>query len=512
MTSRTPPSKRHHLPWSMMTNSTTAKLNKSSNTSSSVGSASGANRRGDNNNSNMQSSCFTGGRLNQIFVITCMAIFSLQLLSSFLSWQQNHHDSIAIARRTTTGRFPLANTDGNGNDRQQRLVDLNPIASYSSTVRGGGGLNRYYLTKKKSANINNNEPPPKIVGRLQQQQLQPSSSLLLEHQQEEQEALEFYPSDNRRYGAPQHSRRLRVLFGIITADFKNDQAYRKRHRMLFELWNDTRVCSLPDFKAKPLSERYECEIIYTFVMAANPDASPELVDESRPFEVQRPIRGGVCTDLNEPDMTLLNIRENMNEGKSQTWMYYGAKIAREYDLDYVTKCDADAILHLHEFFMFAYKHMPPAPYNRNMYIGALRDKAYWPRHETDEERIRFESYFGNVFEGVHLYVAGQMYIMSTDLSHFIGEEALRSNCSYCEGHEDHDISAMAFHAPEPVKLVVVGRPMRFWEHPVKGEPRWRRIWARETARVAGIPFEGKMFMNNSTFDALVKREDKQRRN
>ena len=184
-------------------------------------------------------------------------------------------------------------------------------------------------------------------------------------------------------------------------------------------------------------------------------------------------------------------------------MKAGAEIAEEYDLDYVVKCDADAMLHLHEFFQFAYKHLPPAPYNKHMYVGALRDKAYWPRHTTEAERIRFESYFGNNFEGVHLYVAGQIYIVSTDLAKFIGQEALTNKCSYCEGHEDHDISAMAFHSPEPVKLVVIGRSHRFWEHPVKGEPRWRRIWARETARMQGVPFEGKLFFTNSTLDDVL---------
>jgi Galactosyltransferase len=305
-----------------------------------------------------------------------------------------------------------------------------------------------------------------------------------------------------RVGSSPHNGRLRVLVGILSADFFNDQVYRKRHRTLFRLWNDPRVCSLPEFKTKPLSERYVCELIYTFVVGANPKASPELVDNSRPFEVNRPITG-VSRDLNEPDMTLLNIRENMNEGKSQTWMYYGATIAEEYDLDYVAKCDADSIFHLHEFFHFAYKNMPPAPYNSMMYIGALRDKAYWPKHATEKERIQFESYFGMNYDGVHLYIAGQLYILATDLAKYVGKEALANNCSYCEGHEDHDISAMAFHSPEPIKMVVIGRSHRFWEHPVKGEPRWKRILAREQARMSGQPFEGKLFTTNSSiFDVL----------
>ena len=110
-----------------------------------------------------------------------------------------------------------------------------------------------------------------------------------------------------KFGPPKHSRRLRVLFGILTADFKGDESYRKRHRTLFKIWNDPRVCSLPEFKSRPLEDRYECELIYTFVIAANPNATTELVNESRPFEVERPITG-TCKDLNEPDMTLLNIR------------------------------------------------------------------------------------------------------------------------------------------------------------------------------------------------------------
>jgi hypothetical protein len=341
-----------------------------------------------------------------------------------------------------------------------------------------------------------------------------NSNTQQQQQQQRQVSSENYDTNNHdnheivslpakyRIGATPHNGRLRVLVGIVSADFFNDQVYRKRHRELFKLWNDERVCSLPEFKSKPLQERYVCELIYTFVIGANPNTTPELVDHSRPFEVQRPITG-TSRDLNEPDMTLLNIRENMNEGKSQTWMYYGAMIAEEYDIDYVAKCDADSMLHLHEFFHFAYKNMPPAPYNTMMYIGALRDKAYWPKHTTDKERVQYESYFGKVYDGVHLYVAGQLYIMATDLAKFVGQEALRNKCSYCEGHEDHDISTMAFHSPEPIKLVVIGRTHRFWEHPVKGEPRWKRIWAREQARMAGIEFEGRLFTTNSTIHDVL---------
>lgn len=302
---------------------------------------------------------------------------------------------------------------------------------------------------------------------------------------------------------PSTSSKLRILVGILSADFYNDSVYRKRHRELFKLWNDPRVCSLPDFKQRTVVERDVCEFIYTFVIGAGNETTPtELLDDSRPMEVERPIKG-ITKDLNKDDVTLLNIKENMNEGKSQTWIKYASEIAEQYNIDYVAKCDADTIFHLHEFFHFAYKNMPPSPYNKGMFIGALRDKAYWPRHTTDEERVRYESYFGKYFEGVHLYIAGQIYIMSIDVAKFIGKEALDNKCSYCEGHEDHDISTMAFYNPEPIKLVCIGRHQRFWEHPVKGEPRWKRIWARETARMSGIPFEDKLFTKNSTIDIVL---------
>lgn len=172
------------------------------------------------------------GRLNQIFILTCVASFLLQLFGSIVSWSgQNGHSSHLEAPHL-----------------------LNPKNSF-----------RRQLTNMESASVG-------------------SHSL----------------------GAPRHDGRLRILLGILTADFSNDQAYRKRHRDLFELWNDERVCSLPDFKRLSIDERYRCEIIYTFVMGGNPDAPPILVDDSRPMFVTKPIKG-MSRDVNDPDVTLVSL-------------------------------------------------------------------------------------------------------------------------------------------------------------------------------------------------------------
>jgi len=229
--SPTPPSKRHHLPFAM---------------------------DGKSYRTSMSQRC--GGKLNQVFLATCVASFFLQLFASFVSWNGGHSISSGEILLMEPPQLRL------GNDARKLSVDTGYAA--------------------------------------EQEAVEPESA-----QAPESTAAQLPP--NRALGPPPHSRRLRVLMGIVTADFKNDHAYRKRHRSLFGLWNDPRVCSLPDFKSLPVEERYECEIIYTFVMGANPEASPELVDDSRPPEVTRPIKG-LCPDLNEPDMTLLNIRENMN--------------------------------------------------------------------------------------------------------------------------------------------------------------------------------------------------------
>ena len=105
---------------------------------------------------------------------------------------------------------------------------------------------------------------------------------------------------------------------------------------------------------------------------------------------------------------LVTHSENMNEGKSQTFLYFSSLLMEKYGIDYAMKCDADSILHLHDYFLFAHRNLPPAPYNTNIYVGALRDKAYWPKH-SEEEIDRFESFFGTEFEGVHLYLYVHTY-------------------------------------------------------------------------------------------------------
>ena len=94
----------------------------------------------------------------------------------------------------------------------------------------------------------------------------------------------------------------------------------------------------------------------------------------------------------------------MNQGKSQTFLYFASTLMDKYDgIDYAMKCDADSILHLHVFFTFAYHHLPPKPYNTGIYAGAIRDKITWDKHKAQDVQ-QFESHYLKEYDGVHLYL------------------------------------------------------------------------------------------------------------
>jgi hypothetical protein len=160
--------------------------------------------------------------------------------------------------------------------------------------------------------------------------------------------------------------------------------------------------------------------------------------------------------------------ENMNDGKSESFVYFASVMMKRHNIDYAMKLDADSILHLHDYLAFAHVNLPPYPYYKRIFAGALRNKYHWPKLDSQEVYNRKEHYWKQELESVHLYLAGQCYILSRDLVEWVVAEAPRSWNTYREGHEDHDVSAMALRSPRPVTMITISKTQRFWEHPVKG--------------------------------------------
>lgn len=104
-------------------------------------------------------------------------------------------------------------------------------------------------------------------------------------------------------------RRSRTLIGILSADTRTDYSYRRRHRQLFQIWNDTRVCSLAELKQLPEWNRKQCQLVYTFVIGAatDPDSPTFIVNASIPLYRQDPLPS-TQPDVNQDDVTLLNIK------------------------------------------------------------------------------------------------------------------------------------------------------------------------------------------------------------
>jgi hypothetical protein len=103
-------------------------------------------------------------------------------------------------------------------------------------------------------------------------------------------------------------RYAKMFVGIFSSDSFNGCTYRKRHRELFQIWNDTRVCSLPEYQSRSEEEREPCQLIYTFVVGGGDKTAPtEITDNSTQLFVEKPIKA-YRDDVNDPDVTLLNIK------------------------------------------------------------------------------------------------------------------------------------------------------------------------------------------------------------
>lgn len=138
----------------------------------------------------------------------------------------------------------------------------------------------------------------------------------------------------------------RFLLGIFTTI--EEVARRKRLRQyIFQNpeRGDERVCSLNDFLQWEQDGRpNSCQVVYTFVLGMNPNAPTIHLDSGgKPILFPWDIPG------REDDVTYLNIKENMNDGKTPTWFKYGAQLSPKYGpptFDYIAKLDSDTLISL----------------------------------------------------------------------------------------------------------------------------------------------------------------------
>jgi hypothetical protein len=286
---------------------------------------------------------------------------------------------------------------------------------------------------------------------------------------------------------PPREGKARVLMGIFCRSIV-DKQYQEMFRLLFDL--SPLVCSLGRYEQDLLQgTESRCQLIYTFVIGGNEDTldgPTELLDDRIPILLKK-----------GDDYVVLNIQENMNSGKSQTWFYFASTIMNnepKLNFYYIGKLDTDSMPYLDKYFDFADNYLPPSPYNLRTMVALFFDKAWWKNNNTTKERFFSEYYSGNSkgnLVGMHVYPLGQLYILSKDLVSGVAAIARLSATGsakyvYSEGIEDHDIGAMAYISAEgkPMNLVQLSQSSVFWRHGVKFRKRkwWTDIWTNEINR------------------------------
>ena len=246
---------------------------------------------------------------------------------------------------------------------------------------------------------------------------------------------------------PHIGRTSTVLLGIFS--MASEKAARRRDLIRDTYLQDGsgKICSLEQFKEQREQNDHDardCQIAYTFVIGAGGDSRPTDHGDLEPLTLETDANGE-----NEGDCTYLNIKENMETGKSPTYIKFAASLAAEYELDYVAKIDDDSLLGVDAFMSFINENLPPSPYNRRIYGGRMIMTTLYP------------------FSG--FYPMGQFYIMSSDLALYVGVELSASKRREMAFEiEDLDMAVYIYSHPYPIKLVDPSNRI-FWIHPLKKE-------------------------------------------
>ena len=104
----------------------------------------------------------------------------------------------------------------------------------------------------------------------------------------------------------------RVLVGIFTQDDATGYEQRQAYRRMIRNMNDKRVCALDEYlkSSSPSSTSESCSLVHTFVVGQMTGTTTEIVDETvTPLTLRQQVEtSSQGTDLNQPDVTRLNIR------------------------------------------------------------------------------------------------------------------------------------------------------------------------------------------------------------
>jgi hypothetical protein len=240
------------------------------------------------------------------------------------------------------------------------------------------------------------------------------------------------------------------VWGILSVlgDVKRRQMIRETYlRYYKDLGDNDRICSLNDIVRKRIP--YEnCQVAYVFVVAGNPQGPTELVHPNASFPMT--IHDSNFT-TKEEDVVILNIKENMEDGKSQTWFKYASMVVKDYpSFDYVSKVDSDTLVFLPNFLEFAHLSLPKERPVRRVYGGVQFFNTSCDINEENHPHPCPLPLLGD------MYMSGSFYWMSADLAAFVASDAV-DRAKLTIRHEDVDMGNFVFSHPQKINAINVHR-------------------------------------------------------
>lgn len=267
-------------------------------------------------------------------------------------------------------------------------------------------------------------------------------------------AIKYFDSTTKTPGP-------RLLLGIFTMDNAIEKERRAAVRETYlAYYNDSptpdRICSLSDLLSGSLPNNgMDCQMAYTFVLGSNPEGHTELVSSNTPTPILCP--QSPMPLKNETDITHLNIRENMEDGKSPTWFNYAMSVVNEkFYFDYIGKIDTDTLILPNGFLDVTFAKYPSFPENVRVFGG--------------QERLKYE--WGPRMVGP-LYMGGHLYWMSVDLARYVTTVLDRRPVDV--GIEDMSMGNFIHSHPLPIqRKPIVGT--KSLTHPLKNPGEYRQTW------------------------------------
>jgi hypothetical protein len=260
----------------------------------------------------------------------------------------------------------------------------------------------------------------------------------------------------------------RMLMGIFTMDSPVETERRATLRSTFLSYykhssTPNRICSLHELLSGSLPNHgAECQMAYAFVMGSNPNGPTELMDPNATFPMTLENQDDLTPLKDERDIVHLNIRENMEDGKSPTWFKYATStvIDNHYYFDYVGKTDTDTLIFPNYLLDTTLKQFPTFPDNIRVYGGQYRQKYEWSPRRVGP-----------------IYMGGHLYWMSTDLARFVtSPEMLDRRVSVDWGIEDFSMGNFVHSHPLPIRRISISTKSH--KHPLKLADEFRDEWAR----------------------------------